>query len=233
MAAAGADVLVHTRASEREASEISHQICQLGRVSTVQRCDLSDAAASRAFADSAWDWQGHVDIWVNNAGADVLTGDAAAASFESKLEQLWKVDVLATIRLSRWVGAQMVQRYRETSASGTIINMSWDQAAWGMGGDSGEMFAATKGAIAAFSRSLAKSLAPAVRVNCLAPGWIRTAWGLDASDYWQGRAERESLVGRWGTVEDVANAACFLASPGAAFINGQILAVNGGFRSET
>ena len=90
------------------------------------------------------------------------------------------------------------------------------------------MFAAVKGAIAAFSRSLAKSLAPHVRVNCLAPGWIRTAWGETASDAWQQRARRESLLGRWGEPEDVARVARFLASPAAAFINGQVIAVNGG-----
>ena len=80
----------------------------------------------------------------------------------------------------------------------------------------------------AASRSLAKSLAPEVRVNCLAPGWIRTEWGEQASAEWQERARRESLLGRWGEPEDVARVACFLASPAAAFINGQIIHINGG-----
>ena len=110
-----------------------------------------------------------------------------------------------------------------------IVNMGWDQAQTGMAGDSGEMFAATKGSIIAFSRSLAKSLAPQVRVNCLAPGWIRTTWGEQASDYWQRRATSESSMGRWGTPEDVAHAAHFLVSPAASFITGQVIEVNGGF----
>ena len=79
-----------------------------------------------------------------------------------------------------------------------------------------------------FTRSLARSLAPQVRVNCLAPGWIRTAWGDQASTYWNERAPKESLLQRWGTPQDVANTACFLASPAAAFMTGQIIAVNGG-----
>ena len=66
-----------------------------------------------------------------------------------------------------------------------------------MAGDSGELFAAVKGAVMAFSLSLARSLAPAVRVNCLAPGWIKTKWGDRASDYWQQRAIDESLLARW------------------------------------
>jgi 3-oxoacyl-[acyl-carrier protein] reductase len=162
-------------------------------------------------------------VWVNNAGADVLTGSAAAWTFDEKLDALWKVDVLSTLRLSRAVGVRMQQR-----GGGVIINMGWDQAETGMAGDSGELFGATKGAVMAATRSLAKSLAPTVRVNCLAPGWIRTEWGERASAEWQDRARRESLMGRWGRPEDVAQVACFLASPAADFINGQIIHINGG-----
>jgi 3-oxoacyl-[acyl-carrier protein] reductase len=112
----------------------------------------------------------------------------------------------------------------------SIINIGWDQAEHGMAGDSGEMFAATKGAIMAFSRSLSQSLAPDVRVNCLALGWIRTKWGDAASQSWQARAQKECLLARWGAPEDVAGVVAFLASPAGAFINGQVIAVNGGFR---
>jgi 3-oxoacyl-[acyl-carrier protein] reductase len=111
---------------------------------------------------------------------------------------------------------------------GAIVNMGWDQAETGMAGDSGEFFAATKGAVMAATRSLAKSLAPEVRVNCVAPGWIRTEWGEQASAEWQERAQRESLLGRWGKPEDIARVACFLASPAAEFVNGQIIHINGG-----
>jgi 3-oxoacyl-[acyl-carrier protein] reductase len=100
-----------------------------------------------------------------------------------------------------------------------------------MAGDSGEMFAATKGAVMAFTRSLAKSLAPEVRVNCVAPGWIKTAWGDDASEYWQNRAVKESLLARWGTPDDVARAVRFLVSPDAAFITGEVVRVSGGLRT--
>lgn len=113
---------------------------------------------------------------------------------------------------------------------GTIINVGWDQAEQGMAGDSGELFAAVKGAVMAFSRSLATSLAPQVRVNCVAPGWIKTKWGDGASDAWQERAVGESLLARWGTPEDVAAVVRFLVSPEASFVNGQIIPVNGGFR---
>jgi len=69
-----------------------------------------------------------------------------------------------------------------------------------------------------------------VRVNCVAPGWIKTAWGAGASQYWQDRARRESLLDRWGTPEDVARAVRFVVSPAASFITGQTIAVNGGLK---
>jgi NAD(P)-dependent dehydrogenase (short-subunit alcohol dehydrogenase family) len=129
--------------------------------------------------------------------------------------------------MSRTAGARMKAR-----GSGIILNIGWDQAEHGMAGDSGEMFAAVKGAVMSFSKSLAQSLAPEVRVNCLAPGWIRTAWGERASEYWQQRAVRQSLRARWGTPEDVARTALFLASPAADFVTGQVISVNGGFKYE-
>src|SRR5216683_2583653 len=78
------------------------------------------------------------------------------------------------------------------------------------------------------SKSLALSLAPEVRVNCLAPGWIRTAWGETASGRWQERVRRETPLRRWGTPQDVAAAARWLVSPAAAFLTGQVIRVNGG-----
>lgn len=223
----GANVVVHTHRRVKEAEALAKEIRSIGREATVLQADLADASDCEDFVASAWEWKSRVDVLVNMAGADVLTGDAAEWPFEKKIGALWLVDVLATIRLSRSIGARMKAR-----GAGMILNLGWDQAEHGMAGDSGEMFAAVKGAIMAFTRSLAQSLAPQVRVNCLAPGWIKTSWGERASQYWQERAQRQSLLSRWGTPEDVANAAVFLASPAAEFINGQVIPVNGGFRYE-
>ena len=223
LAAAGADVIVHGRRSREAAEETAARIRLAGVRGEVRLADLSDTDACRRLVDEAWECWGGLDVWINNAGADTLTGEAASWSFERKLRELLAVDVTATMILSREVGRRM----RE-AGGGVIVNMGWDQAETGMEGDSGEMFAASKGAIMAFSRSLALSLAPAVRVNCLAPGWIRTAWGEGASRVWQERVLRETPLRRWGRPDDVAAAARWLVSPAAAFLTGQIIRINGG-----
>ena len=227
LARAGMEIIVHARANRAGAEATAEEVRKIGSKAEILLGDLAEEAEQDKLCQQAWNL-GPIDVLVNNAGADVLTGKVGKWSFEQKLDLLWKVDVKATIRLSRAIGELMHER-----GSGVILNMSWDQAATGMGGESGEMFGTIKGAIAAFSKSLAASLAPHVRVNCLAPGWIRTAWGEEASDYWQQRAVNETLLERWGTPEDVARVAGFLASPAAEFITGQIVNINGGFRSST
>jgi len=185
--------------------------------------DLASRDAGDQLVDRAWElWQG-LDAWLHIAGADTLTGENARLPFDQKLDLLWEVDVVSTIRLCREVGSRM-----KAQGHGTIVTMGWDQAETGMEGDSGELFAATKGAVMAFTRSLALSLAPEVRVNCLAPGWIRTSWGESAPAAWNDRAIREAPLARWGTPEDVAQVACFLAGPAASFVTGQVVRINGG-----
>ncbi len=192
---------MHGRRQQSAAEEVVAHIESAGRSGTVLMADVSVPDERAELVDRAWNWRGVVDIWVNNAGADVLTGDAAGWTFERKLQRLWDVDVAGTLALSRKAGRRM-----RAQGHGVIVNIGWDQAEIGMAGDSGEMFAATKGAVMDFTRSLAKSLAPQVRVNCVAPGWIKTEWGRAASEYWNERAEHESLLARWGTPDDVAGA---------------------------
>jgi 3-oxoacyl-[acyl-carrier protein] reductase len=223
LAEAGADVIIHGRSRRDAAEGIAAEVRDQGGRSQVLMADLADRAAGDRLVEAAWCvWDG-LDAWLHIAGADVLTGPAARLSFDAKLDRLWAVDVAATVRLCRAVGRLMKEHQ-----GGAIVTVGWDQAETGMEGDSGELFAATKGAIMAFTRSLALSLAPSVRVNALAPGWIKTAWGESAPAAWQERALRETPLARWGTPDDVARVARFLVGPDAAFVTGQVLRVNGG-----
>ena len=218
-------MVLHARCSRTEVESVADEIRSSGGKAEVILADLTDRGDRETLAERAWDWRSGVDAWINNAGADILTGEAVSWPFERRLEALWKMDVASTVHLGRLIGRKM-----KLAGQGTILNTGWDGTERGMAGDGGQLFAAAKGAIMAFTRSLAQSLAPEVRVNCIAPGWIKTAWGEDADRRWQQRAMDESLSSRWGSPEDVARAAVFLVSPAAAFINGQIVEVNGGFR---
>ena len=222
-ASAGADVIVHGRRSIESAQEVVAALRRRGVRAEAIMADLTEPAGCDELIAKAWaTWDG-LDVVVNNAGADTLTGEAAKWGFDQKLEALLAVDVRATVRLSRELGRRM-----KSATGGVILTMGWDQAETGMEGDSGELFAMTKGAVMSFTRSLALSLAPEVRVHCLAPGWIRTAWGDTASDAWQERVRRETPLKCWGTPEDVAKAARWLASPAAKYLDGQIVRINGG-----
>ena len=230
LAKADWDVLVLARTNDEGAQKTAEQVRLAGRECHVMLQDFADTDALEGFVSDCWSWKNRVDAWVNNAGADVLTGDQTALDFAAKLNVVLQVDVVATMVLSRAIANLMTPVFEQAGRRGCIVNIGWDQATTGMAGDSGEMFAASKGAIMATSKSLAQSLAPSVRVNCVAPGWIQTAWGQKASETWQTRAVNDSLLQRWGTPDDVAAVVKFLASADAEFINGQVICVNGGFR---
>ena len=90
------------------------------------------------------------------------------------------------------------------------------------------MFAAVKGGVLSFSKSLARSVAPRVRVNVVAPGWIDTAFGEGLDERPDAAVEASTPLERWGTPDDVAGAVIFLASPAARFLTGQTILVGGG-----
>ena len=114
---------------------------------SVLMADLADRDAGDQLVHDAWGLWNGLDAWLHIAGADTLTGSAARLPFEAKLDLLWSVDVVATVRLCRAAGKRMA-----AAGSGAIVTMGWDQAETGMEGDSGELFATTKGAIMSFAQ---------------------------------------------------------------------------------
>jgi 3-oxoacyl-[acyl-carrier protein] reductase len=233
----GANVLVHGCKNIAGAEETAALVRALGGQSLVVMGDLRDEAFHLHLVQQAFQWSGErLTAWVHNAGVDVLTAELSLAPFLTKLDRLWEVDVRGTMALARLVAQRWLET-RETTdvvtgltpCTPSMIFIGWDQASHGMEGDAGQMFGAIKGAVMSFSLALAQSLAPQIRVNCVAPGWIQTEWGQNADEYWDQRAKRSSLIGRWGTPEDVAAAVVYLIGPAASFQTGQILNVNGGW----
>jgi 3-oxoacyl-[acyl-carrier protein] reductase len=186
------------------------------------QADLSTLEGCTKIVNDAFGALGHVDVWVNNAGADVLTGEARSWPDERKLEMLIDVDLKATIRCSRLVAERM-------RSGGCIVNIGWDHATIdGMAGANPELFAAVKGGVLGFSKSFARSVAPDIRVNVLCPGWVETAYGAGVDRTFYAKVAAATPLGRWGQPEDLAGAAVWLASPAAAFVTGQAINVNGG-----
>jgi 3-oxoacyl-[acyl-carrier protein] reductase len=223
-ARAGAHVMLTYRQSADEADAVQRQIATMGVRAEAARLDLAEPQMIPAVATLARQHFGRVDAWINNAGADILTGTGAELDTLTKLDRLLTVDLRGTI-LASWAASELML---PQEGGGVIINMSWDHVLAGMEGRNPQMFAAVKGGILSFSKSLARSVAPAVRVNILAPGWIETAFGagMDRARYQE--VADETPLKRWGTPDDVAGAAVFLASPAASFLTGQTILINGG-----
>ena len=167
---------------------------------------------------------GRLDAWMNNAGADILTGPTGELSRTEKLDLLLAVDLRGTV-LASWHAAELLAR---NPHGGVIVNVSWDHVLTGMQGINPQMYSAVKGGILSFSKSLARSVAPRVRVNVVAPGWIETAFGEGLDEKTYAAVAASTPLQRWGTPEDVAGSVIFLASPAAKFLTGQTILVGGG-----
>jgi 3-oxoacyl-[acyl-carrier protein] reductase len=201
------------RALSGELGDLEHPLLQ---------ADLATLDGCTSIIEQAFHALRRVDVWVNNAGADVLTGEARSWPAERKLEMLIDVDLKATIRCSRLVADRM-------RPGGCIINIGWDHATIdGMAGDNPELFAAVKGGVLGFSKSFARSVAPNVRVNVLCPGWVETAYGEGVDRAFYDKVAAGTPLKRWGRPQDIADAAVWLASPAAAFVTGQAININGG-----
>ena len=164
---------------------------------------------------------GPVSLLVNNAGI------AGQSLFQELTEERWheffSVNVDGTFYASRAVLPHMLHEH-----TGCILNIS---SIWGQRGASCEVaYSATKAALIGLTRSLAAELAPShIRVNCVAPGVIRTDMLDELPEELLPQLAEQTPLGRLGTPEDIAAAVAFLADPAAGFITGQVLTCDGGF----
>ena len=222
-ARAGADLALTYRKNQSGAETTAKEIRALGRRAEVLRSDISRREDIDALVSRLRDAYKRVNVWINNAGADILTGEGRHLSRLEKLDLVLAVDLRGTV-LASWAAVDLMRE----QGGGTIINVAWDHVTQGMEGENPGIYSAAKGGVASFSKSLARDVAPDIRVNILAPGFIETAFGEGADPKFRQRVIEMTPLRRWGTPEDVAGAALFLASDEAAFLTGQMIMVNGG-----
>jgi 3-oxoacyl-[acyl-carrier protein] reductase/pteridine reductase len=202
------------RSSQAEAAETVREIEALGRRALAVECDVRSETSVRAAVAAAVGSFGRLDLVVNNAAV------FASAPLDSLTVDQWDAVFETNARGPFLVAREALPHLR--AAEGRIVNIgslggihAWANHAH---------YCASKAALHSLTLSMAKAFAPAVSVNCVAPGWIE----LDDSDEWQAaHFSLKTPMQRNGSVDDVAQAVLFFAA-GPHFITGQVLAVDGG-----
>lgn len=220
LAAEGASVAVNYAGRVDAASAVVTAIEEADGTAIAVQADVSDPAACAALVDATIARFGQIDILVNNAG---ITRDGLLVRMSDEdWQSVIDTNLSGAFYLSRSVGKLMMKQ-----RSGSIINMA---SVVGVMGNAGQVnYAAAKAGLIGMTKSIARELAGrGVRANAVAPGFIAT----DMTDALPQAAREAAMstiaMGRLGTPEDIAAAVAFLASDDAAYITGQVIAVDGG-----
>ncbi len=220
-ARAGADVGIGYRTHDDEAEAVKGQVEAAGRRAVLLKGDVSDHATARIHVEVLLKALGRIDVLVNNAGiwTDLETG----AGDQAEWDRLMAINLKSVFNYTDAVVPPMRQAGR-----GNIIHLA---STAGQRGEAGHShYAASKGGIIAYTKSLAVELAPEIRVNAVAPGWVDTHMndGPFADPDFRARAQAAIPLQRIPPPEDLAGPILFLASDLARHITGEILNVNGG-----
>jgi 3-oxoacyl-[acyl-carrier protein] reductase len=218
LAARGAQVIAGARGDHADGT--AEAIRQAGGKAEAAAIDVTDAGSIEAMVEGVLARHGRVDVLVNNAG---ITRDQLMLRLK---RQDWD-EVIATNLTSAFTCVQAVLKPMIRQRSGRIVSIS---SVVGQMGNAGQVnYAASKAGLIGFSMALAREVASRnITVNVVAPGMIETDMTRAVAEKAQGDWESLIPLKRLGTPRDVAAAVCFLASDEAAYITGQVLAVNGG-----
>ncbi len=221
LAEAGADVVVNYLSNEAAAEEAVGKVRELGVRALAVRADVANVSQAATLAEETVKSFGRIDLLVANAG--IWEG----APVEELPEALWDRVLDANLK-GTWASCRAVVPVMKRQKHGSIVIVSSTAGQRGEAGYSN--YAASKGGQISFTKSLATELAPDIRVNSVAPGWVDTEMNDEVFDEQQ---ERNKIVEaiplkRMATADDVALSIVFLASDWAKHITGEILNVNGG-----
>jgi 3-oxoacyl-[acyl-carrier protein] reductase len=224
LAAEGADVTLFYRDQAAAAQEVVDAAQATGAKVASDKVDVRDSKACAAAVDRVAERAGRIDILVNNAG--MIRDNQLAAMDDEDVSLVLDTNVGGVFNVTRAVVPHMI-----VQRAGKIINLS--SVAGEKGGRGQTNYAASKGAVNAFTRALAVELAPRkINVNCVAPGVIETEMSQAVRDMAGDTVKSRILLKRYGKAEEVAYAVWFLASRYADYVTGQVIAVDGGFKME-
>lgn len=223
-AAEGARVAFFFHGNRAAADEVVAAARAEGRDVRAAQVDVRDSAACAAAVEKLADELDRIDVLVNNAG--VIRDNPLTALSDEEIAAVLDTNVGGVFNATRAVAPYMVMQ-----RSGVIVNLS---SVSGVKGGRGQTnYAASKGAIDAFTRALAVELAPRkIRVNAVAPGVIETEMSQPVREFAGDEVKGRILLRRYGAAQEVANAVWFLASDYAAYVTGEVFHVDGGFKFE-
>jgi 3-oxoacyl-[acyl-carrier protein] reductase len=216
--------VVGTATSEKGAEGITQALAKAGALGVGRVLDVRDAAQCAAFVEAVAKDLGAPAILVNNAG---ITRDNLLARMK---DEEWD-EIQATNLKSVFVMSRAVLRGMMKARAGRIVNVT---SVVGHSGNAGQAnYAASKAGVTGFTKSLAREVGSRnITVNCVAPGFIDTDMTRTLAEEQVKKLVENVPLGRLGRVEDVAQAVLFLCSPGAAYVTGTTLHVNGGMYME-
>ena len=217
---AGAYVVINYRGNQEAAESALEELHNTGAQGELCRFDVAVETEVDAAVKKIVDGQGKLDILVNNAG---VTSDTLLIRTKAQdWDQVIGTNLRGTVLCTKAVCRTMIRQ-----RCGRIVNLS---SVVGQTGNAGQsIYAATKAGIVGFTKSVARELASrGITVNAVAPGFIETEMTANLSPQLQEEFLRSIPLGRFGSSEEVAHLVVFLTGPGAAYITGQVMNVNGG-----